>query len=105
MDILSGVLPGAEFLTGIASWVDSPESPSGLGHFMLLIDPARLTGKAAFDARMTRFRDTIRSTPPADPAQPVLLPGEIEQRRHAAASKDGIVVPAGLPSRLRDLVR
>jgi LDH2 family malate/lactate/ureidoglycolate dehydrogenase len=105
VDILSGVLPGAAFLTGIASWVDNPDTPSGLGHFFMMIDPGRLIGRDAFADRMHRFRDTIRATPPAEPDKPVLFPGEREQAQRARALANGVTLPAELLVQLRKLLQ
>ncbi|MGF1594448.1 MAG: Ldh family oxidoreductase [Kiloniellaceae bacterium] len=96
VDLLSAVLSGARFLTDITPWTEFPERPSGTGHFFLLIDPARLLGAEAYGAAVQRFRALIRETPPADPAQPVQIPGEREQLRRAQALEEGIRLPAGL---------
>ncbi len=103
VDILSGVLSGAQFLTGIASWVDHPDQPSGLGHFFIVIDPARLIGRDAFNAQMRRFRDIVRTTPAAEPDKPVLLPGEREQQRRSAALAGGLTLSTRLLDRLNAL--
>jgi len=104
VDMLCGVISGARFLTGISSWLDNPEAPQGLGHFYLLIDPARLIGRARFDAAMASFRDIVTGTPPADPAVPVQLPGQREQEARARALRQGIALPDDLLASLRNLV-
>ncbi|NIM29209.1 MAG: Ldh family oxidoreductase [Gammaproteobacteria bacterium] len=103
VDILSGVLTGAGFLTGISSWSERPAEPSNLGHFFLLLDPARLVGRDTYASAMSRFQAIVLSTPPADPAQPVLLPGQLEQTRRRAALESGVAVRADLLASLRDL--
>jgi LDH2 family malate/lactate/ureidoglycolate dehydrogenase len=103
VDVLAGVLSGARFLTEVSSWLDDPEKPQGLGHFFLLIDPARLVGRAAFDQAMARYQRTIRETPPADPAAPVLLPGEREQAARERALREGVAVPGKVLATLRRL--
>ncbi|MGJ3260486.1 MAG: Ldh family oxidoreductase [Rhodospirillales bacterium] len=103
VDILSDLICGATFLTGIASWTDDITAKQGLGHFFLLIDPARLIGREAYDARMGEFQSIIRGTPPADPARPVLMPGELEQTAMAAARRDGIEINDKLLAEVRTL--
>jgi LDH2 family malate/lactate/ureidoglycolate dehydrogenase len=103
VDLLSAVLSGARFLTDITPWTDFPERPSGTGHFFLLLDPARLLGAEAYAAAVARFRALIRETPPADPAQPVQIPGEREQLRRTAAIEEGIRLPAGLLAKIEKL--
>jgi LDH2 family malate/lactate/ureidoglycolate dehydrogenase len=105
VDILSGVLSGARFLTGISSWSDDPDDPQRLGHFFLLIEPGRLTGHEAFAHAMASFREVVRATPPADPDHPVLLPGEREQRCRAQALAGGVSLPRDLLEQLRRLCR
>ncbi|MBI1985337.1 MAG: Ldh family oxidoreductase, partial [Rhodospirillales bacterium] len=105
VDILAGVVTGAGFLTGIASWTEQPKEPQRAGHFFLLIDPARLTGAGAFAESMARFREIIHSTRAADPAAPVLIPGQREQERRRAALESGVAVPADLLAEVEALGR
>lgn len=105
VDILAGVISGAAFLTGIASWAEQPKEPQRAGHFFLLIDPARLTGADAFADAMARFRETVVSTRAADPAAPVLMPGQREQERRHAALSGGIAVPTDLLAEVEALSR
>jgi len=60
-------------------------------------------GGETYTAAMARFRQLIKDTPAADPAQPVLLPGEHELARRAQALKEGIALPAALLAELRQL--
>lgn len=78
VDMLTGVLSGAAFLTHVRSWVDEPEAPQNLGHAFVLIDTARLGGDAWLGPRTADFTGILRATPPVDPRQPVMLPGERE---------------------------
>src|SRR5690606_21492425 len=91
------------FLTDITPWTDFPEQPSGTGHFFLLIDPQRLLGAEGYDSAIARFRELVQETPPADPAQPVQLPGEREQKRRSAALSGGIVLPGDLMTKIEAL--
>lgn len=103
IDILSGALSGAQFLSGISSWLDHPELPSNIGHFFMLLDPGRLIGKDAFADAMARFRDIILTTPPADPARPVMLPGQAEQERRRQAIANGLTLPKDLVDEIHAL--
>lgn len=96
VDVLSGVLTGAQFLSQIPSWMSHPEEPSGLGHFFILLDPAKLTDSDTLQSEMETFRDIILDTPPANQAHPVRLPGQIEQSNRDRAIESGIGVPADL---------
>ena len=83
--------------------MEVPEKPSGTGHFFLLIDPQRLLGTEAYNQAMARFQHLIRSTAPADPDQPVQLPGEREQARRREALAQGVEIPAKLMADLEAL--
>ena len=105
VDLLSGVLSGARFLTDVVTWVDNATQPQGTGHFFLLIDPARLTGREAYAAAMARFRELVKQTPAADPSAPVLLPGERELARRARSLAQGVELPSALIAELRAELR
>lgn len=105
VDMLSGVLSGARFLSDVSSWSEEPGTPSGLGHFFLLIDPRRLLGTQAFAAAMERFKEIVAGTPSADSTTPVLLPGQREQERRHAALRDGAGVARDLLTAIRELSR
>src|SRR5450432_4143615 len=79
VDLFAGVLSGAAYLTRVQSWIDVPEEPQNLGHFFFLIATARLGAAAWLAERIDDFTSLVRSAPRADPSQPILLPGEIEQ--------------------------
>ena len=101
VDLFSGVLSGGRFLTDVVTWVDNATRAQGTAHFFLLIDPARLTGREAYAAAMTRFRELVKRTPAADPSAPVVLPGERELARRAQALAQGLELPAALLAELR----
>jgi LDH2 family malate/lactate/ureidoglycolate dehydrogenase len=103
VDLFAGLLSGAAFLTHVSSWSDNPEAPSDLGHFFFLIDCARLGPADRLAERMREFAAIIHDTPPADPASPVLLPGEIELGRLERHRRDGIAIDEALVAKLEAL--
>lgn len=103
VDILSGVMSGARFLTGISSWSDAMDAPQQLGHFFVLIDPSRLIGVEKYMAAMATFSEIVHSTPPADADTPVILPGEREQTLVAQAMQDGVLVKDKVLANIRAL--
>lgn len=102
VDLLGGLLPGGGFLTGVSSWMDDPGTPQRIGHFFVVLDVARLHGPA-YEAAMRDFLAAVTSTPPADPAQPVLYPGQCELRRLGQARSEGIDIPSTLLAEIRSL--
>ena len=103
VDLFAGLLSGAAYLTRVSSWSENPEAPQDLGHFFLLIDASRLGPADWLAARMRDFAAILHDTPPADPAAPVLLPGEIEQDRLDLHRRDGLALDPALLAKLESL--
>ncbi len=102
VEIFSSVMSGAAVMKDVRPWAKADE-PQGLGHFMTLIDPARLLGKEAFADGMRKYVESYRSTKPADPENPVMIAGEREQTNLLAANRDGMVVNPDVLKQVRDL--
>jgi ureidoglycolate dehydrogenase (NAD+) len=100
VDLFAGLLSGAAYLTRVSSWVDEPEAPQNLGHFFILIDTRNLGPSAWLAERMTDFVGILHATPPADPAKPVLVPGELELARLERHRRDGVAIDAALVAKL-----
>jgi LDH2 family malate/lactate/ureidoglycolate dehydrogenase len=103
VDLFAGLLSGAAYLTHVSSWSDNPEAPQDLGHFFFVIDASRLGPADWLAARMRDFAAILHDTPPADPAAPVLLPGEIELDRLDRHRRDGLALDPALLARLEAL--
>ena len=103
VDLFAGLLSGAAFLTRVSSWSENPEAPQDLGHFFLLIDASRLGPAEWLTERMRDFAAILHDTPPADPAAPVLLPGEIELDRLDLHRRDGLALDPALLAKLEAL--
>ncbi|WP_439599038.1 Ldh family oxidoreductase [Falsiroseomonas sp.] len=98
--ILGATLSGASF-SPIRVKTQRPEDPDDIGHFMLAIDPAAFRPQGDFEQDLDQVVDVLRATPAADPAQPVLVPGDPERAEHAERSAHGIPIPAGLEAQIR----
>jgi len=105
VDLFAGLLSDAAYLTHARSWQEQPDEPSGLGHFFILIDAKRLGGEAWLAGRMTDFARILHDTPPADPSQPVRVPGEIELGNLELQRREGIEIEDAVLERLRALAR
>jgi LDH2 family malate/lactate/ureidoglycolate dehydrogenase len=101
VDLFAGLLSGAAYLTHVKSWVDAPDEPQNLGHFFFLFDTSRLGPANWLAERMADFAAILHSTPPADPAAPVLVPGEIEMTKLARQRREGIRLDASLLTKLQ----
>src|SRR5262244_4278207 len=62
--------------------------------FTIVIDPARLAGIDWLRREIDGFLDYVKSSPPADPKLPVLVPGEPERLAQAERGRTGIEVDA-----------
>lgn len=92
VDLLAGLLSGAAFLTNVKAWDKDPGVAQNLGHFFILIDASKLGPASWLHSRMEEFRAIVRDTPAADPAQPVMTPGEREMRNLAESRQRGAAV-------------
>jgi len=101
VDLFAGLLSNAAYLTHVKSWVDAPDKPQNLGHFFLLIDTRRLGSTQWLAERMNDFAAILHASPTADPARPVIQPGEIELAKLARQRAHGIEVAADVLALLR----
>ena len=85
----------------------APGQPDNVGHFFLALDPRafRPPGEKAhgFEDDMDAMLDVLRATPAADPARPVLVPGDPEAMERARRLEEGIPVPPALDRHVRDI--
>jgi LDH2 family malate/lactate/ureidoglycolate dehydrogenase len=100
VDLLSGLLSGASYLTHVRSWIDEPDKPQDIGHFFLLFDTARLGSTEWLAQRMRDFCEILRTTPAADPGKPVLVPGDIEVATMERHRREGVELEPGLREKL-----
>ena len=98
--ILGGTLSGASF-SPIRVRAQKPSDPDRLGHFFLAIDPKVFRAEGAFEDDLDAVIDVLHATPPVDPAQPVLVPGDPEAAARSRRLRDGIPLPASLLEKLR----
>lgn len=103
VDLLAGLMSNAAYLTHVVSWVDEPEKAQNIGHVFILIDPMRLMPEAVYSERIEDFVRIVTDTPPSDPEQPVMMPGDREAQLHAAQTENGIALPGDVLSGLKTL--
>jgi LDH2 family malate/lactate/ureidoglycolate dehydrogenase len=100
VEILSAMLSGAL----VAPTRPRPVpigAPVDNGHFFLAIDPKAFRPEGGFEEELDGVIDALRRTRPIDPAQPVLVHGDKEEKSAKDRVDRGIPVPPGL----MDLVR
>ena len=73
-----------------------PENPreGGILNNMLavLIDPGRLVGRDWLHGELEAFVAHVKASPPRDPAQPVLVPGESEDHARRERALAGVEI-------------
>ena len=100
--ILGGALSGASF-SPIRVKTQAPSDPDRLGHFFLAIDPKAFRPEGAFEEDLDAVIDVLHATPPIDPAEPVLVPGDPEASARAERLRDGIPIPDSLLQKLKQV--
>lgn len=85
VEILSGVLSA-----GITGVLDEYNNNYDHCHFHLVINVASARPLADFITQMAEVEGAVRSSRPADPERPVLVPGDIEFRNKAERLEKGI---------------
>jgi LDH2 family malate/lactate/ureidoglycolate dehydrogenase len=93
MDVLSGVLTGSSFATGV-SGPQQAERRSGCGHLVLAIDVATVADPGGFAERMEALIAEMKAVPLAGGFEEIFFPGEIEDRNRAGREREGIEAPA-----------
>lgn len=102
MDVLSGVLTGGAFGTGVHGPYQA-EHRSGAGQLAIVLDIAAFQPLEGFDARMERLVAELKSVPLAQGFEEVFYPGEIEAREDARNRAEGLLLPGDTLADLRKL--
>jgi LDH2 family malate/lactate/ureidoglycolate dehydrogenase len=105
MDILSGVLTGAGFSTGIKSLIQQWKEPQHMGHFFIVIDPKRFMSWEIFSDRMKQICEWLRGAPRMDTEKPILIPGEPEAQMELVRRTNGIPFDAEVSETLKGLTQ
>lgn len=104
VDVLSGVLTGSGFLSGVHSPYKTAEK-SNCGHFMIAVNIEALQPLAQFNARMEQYIAELKSVPLAKGHDEVFYPGEIEANNDIANRRDGLLLPADTLENLASIAR
>jgi LDH2 family malate/lactate/ureidoglycolate dehydrogenase len=91
IEILSGVLSGAAFTTGVGSWLHGDRAaPTNHGAAVMAIDIAAMRDPAEFANRMEALQQEIHEAPAAEGSPPLMLPGEMEWKNFRRAKTQGL---------------
>lgn len=90
MDILSGILSGAQFGPHLGNMWNDFVHWQDVGHFFIVIDISKLTDLESFKCRLEQMVSEIKRLPKNEGVSEIFVPGEIENRRKANAKRNGI---------------
>jgi len=100
MDLMSGVLTGANFGGDVKSLYFDHSEPQNVGHLFFAIKPDLFMSLDDFGARMDEFYERIKKLPKAAKVDEIMMPGEPEERREMTRRREGIPITANV---IRDL--
>jgi ureidoglycolate dehydrogenase (NAD+) len=103
IDVLSGVVTGSGFASGVKSMFQQQDEPQHIGHFFIAINPAVIMSMDEFYSRMEALCQEIKGSDPVIKEVPVLLPGEIEYRNYKERLAEGIPMEENIYQSLLDL--
>lgn len=92
MDMLSGVLSGSAFGSGVAGPYQT-ERRSGAGHFAIVLDISAFQPLTDFERSMEAMIEELKAVPLAVGHDEIFYPGEIEARNDARNRRDGLTMP------------
>lgn len=102
MDLLSGVLTGANFGGEVKSLYFDHSKPQNVGHLFFAIRPDLFMAMTDFEARMEEFNRRVKALPRAAGCDEILMPGEPEARTEVQRAAKGIPITDNV---LYDLVK
>src|SRR5436190_2929646 len=98
VEILSALLPGVAVS-------HASDERRAVGHFFLALDPAKFRPEGGLADDLDQMIDSLSVTPPADPRQPVLVPGDPEEQVLVQRSAGGIPLSRSVFEEIRSVAR
>ncbi|MGT2509334.1 Ldh family oxidoreductase [Cupriavidus basilensis] len=102
--VLGGTLNGGAFAP-LHKRHHGPSDPANVGHSFIAIDPSFFGEPGDFQRDLDDILDLLHATPPADPAAPVLVPGDPEETTRAERLRHGVPLPEALVQQIREVSR
>ena len=101
IDVLTGILMGAEYGPHITAMYGDYDKPRKLASTMIAIDPGTYAGFDKFVDKMDAMVDDLHAQPPAPGFERVLVPGEIEWQNEKYNREHGVPVLKSLHEYLK----
>jgi LDH2 family malate/lactate/ureidoglycolate dehydrogenase len=92
MDILCGILSGAQFGPHLNNMWNDFVNPQNVGHIFCAIDICKYTDVDRFKDRVEQMISEIKALPKNPGVEELFVPGEIEQRRRKERKEKGIEI-------------
>jgi LDH2 family malate/lactate/ureidoglycolate dehydrogenase len=92
LDIITGVLSGGAFSTGVRTLYRELESPAGIAHTCAALRVDRFIPLPIFQQRIGEMVELLRSCPTAPGAERVYVPGELEHATAQLRRAEGIPI-------------
>jgi LDH2 family malate/lactate/ureidoglycolate dehydrogenase len=102
MDILGGVISGANFGGDVGDQYKTYDRPQDVGHFFLAMKPDLFVPEDEYRARMDTLIERVHAAPIAEGSDDVLIPGDPERHHEEERRRTGIPYSAGEVAALRD---
>ncbi|MEZ5726477.1 MAG: Ldh family oxidoreductase [Paracoccaceae bacterium] len=103
MDLMAGLLTGANYGGEVKSLYFDHSAPQNVGHLFFAIRPDLFMPLSDFDGRMDAFHSRIKALPRAAGVEEILMPGEPEARTEARRRAEGIPVTDNVIADLQKL--
>lgn len=88
VEVLCGILAGANFSTKVRKWTHSgANEEANLGQFFMALDPKCFA--PGFTGRMSELSDILRNLTPVDTANPILIAGDPERHHMKKVDEEG----------------
>jgi LDH2 family malate/lactate/ureidoglycolate dehydrogenase len=102
MDLMCGVLTGANYAGNVKSLYFDHSEPQNVGHVCIAIRPDLFMPRQDFERRMDTFVDTVKDLPRAADVDEILIPGEPEERIAKQRGMTGIPIKDDIVRLLRE---
>ncbi len=90
IDILTGLLSGSQYLTGVGHLYSGTDRPQGIGHLFGALEIGAFMDPQQFLRAMDEYVETVHSCPRAEGIDRIFVPGEIEHLASLRAEQEGI---------------
>ena len=93
VEIFTALLTGAAFGPHISKMYGDYDKNRELGHFFMVIDPAKFVAAETFKSRLDEMIRELREAPPAGDTEKVFAPGDIEMNTVNTVSYTHLTLP------------